>query len=154
MPTRSFLLLILVLFVAGCATYNESELAQIRHRGVPPPLLEKLEHRRSLFPEDLITLHRLRVPDQLVIRHLDKVGIDYVITRTDVARLRKAEVRPAVIGALVHAFDRFVVRRFERAYDGWYWDDPWFWPGAYGGWSLGYSWSGHVGHDHHDHHHH
>jgi hypothetical protein len=150
MPTRSSLILALVLFLGGCATYDENEIAQFHHLGVPPPLLEKLEHRRPLLPEDLIALRRLRVPDPLVIRHLNRVGVDYVVTRADISQLRKADVRPEVIDSLVRASDRFVVRRFDRAYDGWYWGDPWYWPGAYGGYSVDY-WYGHGGHDHHDH---
>jgi hypothetical protein len=107
-----------------------------------------------LLPDDLIALRRLRVPDSLVIRHLDDVGVDYVITRADVLRLRKAEVRPGVIEALLLASERFAVRRLDTTYyDPWLFDDPWFWPGAYGGlWYGYYSRSGHGGHHHHHHH--
>ena len=153
MPTR-YLFIILILILGGCATYNENEIAQFHHLGVPPALLAKLEHRRALFPDDLIALRRLRVPDPLVIRHLNDVGVDYVITRADVSRLRKAEVRPGVIEALLWASERFAVRRLDTAYyDPWIFDDPWYWPGVYGGWSVGYySRFGHGGYHHHHHH--
>jgi hypothetical protein len=150
MPTR-FLLIILLISLGGCATYTGSELAQFHHLGVPAPLLAKLEHHRPLLPEDLVTLRRLHAPDPWVIRHLNDVGVDYVVTRSDVTKLRKADVHPAVIDAFLRASDRFAVRRYARPYyDPWYDYDPWLWPGGYGGWSFGYySGFGHGGHHHH-----
>ena len=155
MPTR-YLPVLLLLILGGCAVYDQNEIAQFRRLGVPPALLAKLEHRRALLPDDLIALRRLRVPDNLVIRHLNEVGVDYVLTRADVLRLRKADVRPRVIEALLFASERFAVRRLDTTdYDPWVFDDPWFWPGAYGGLSFDYySRSGHEGHNHHHHGHH
>ena len=155
MPTR-YLLVLLILMLGGCAVYDENEIAQFHRLGVPPALLAKLEHRRALLPDDLIALRRLRVPDALVIRHLNDIGVDYVITRTDVLRLRKAGVRPGVMEALVLASERFAVSRLNTTYyDPWIYDDPWFWPGTYGSLSFGYySRSGHGGHHHHHHDHH
>jgi hypothetical protein len=154
--TTRYLLILLLLILCGCAVYDDKEIAQFHRLGVPPALLAKLEHRRALLPDDLIALRRLRVPDNLVIRHLNDVGVDYISTRTDVLRLRKADVRRGVIEALLVASERFAIGRLDTTdYDPWVFDDPWFWPGAYGGLSFGYSsHSGHGGHDHHHHGHH
>ena len=154
--TTRYLLVLLLLLLGGCAVYDENEIAQFHRLGVPPALLAKLEHRRALLPEDLIALRRLRAPDNLVIRHLNDVGVDYLITRTDVLRLRKADVRRGVIEALLVASERFAIGKLDTTdYDPWVFDDPWFWPGAYGGLSFGYdSRSGHGGHHNHHHGHH
>jgi hypothetical protein len=154
MSTR-YLLVLLVLVLAGCTTYNENEIVQFHHLGVPPALLAKLEHRRALLPGDLIALRRLHVPDYLVIRHLNDVGVDYVVTRADFLQLRKADVHRGVLEALLLASERFAASRLDRSYsDPWIFDDPWYWPGAYGGWSLGYySRYGNGGHHYHHQHH-
>ena len=150
MPIRYFFIVV-VLALGGCVTFNESEIAQFHRLGVPPPLLAKLERRQPLLVDDVIASRRLHVPDPMIIRHLNSVGVDYVVTRADVSQLRKADVQPAVIVALVDASERFAARRLDTTYyDPWIYDDPWFWPGVYGGWSLDYhSGSWHGGHGHH-----
>ena len=101
------LILLLALALVGCATFKKADLAEIRGLGVPPALVAKLEHRRPLTPEDCIVLKRARVGDELVVRQLDRVGIDYLLTRPDILRLRHAGVAPSILAALVRESNRF-----------------------------------------------
>ena len=151
----SRLLLALALCLAGCATFTDAELAQIRQRGLRPELLAKLEHRRALDPGDIIELKRAGVPDEQVVRHLENVGVNYVITRSDTVQLRKARVSPRVIDSLLKASELFAARESYHPYDdGWYYGDPWA-PYFYGDWQIGYGHLGHGAHgDHHGHRHH
>ena len=144
----SRLLLALVLVLAGCSTFTDAELAQIRQRGLRPELLAKLEHRRALEPDDLIELKRAGVADAQVVKHLDDVGVNYVATRNDVVRLRKAGVRARVIDELLRASERFATRESYQPYeDGWFYPDPWV-AGFYSDYTLGFHGHGH-GHRHH-----
>ena len=144
----SRLLLALVLVLAGCSTFTDAELAQIRQRGLRPELLAKLEHRRALEPDDLIELKRAGVADEQVVKHLDDVGVNYVATRGDVVRLRKAGVRARVIDELLRASERFAAQESYRPYeDGWFYPDPWV-AGFYSDYTLGFHGHGH-GHRHH-----
>ena len=151
----SRILLALVLVFAGCSTFTADELAQIRQRGVRPEILTKLEHSRALDPGDIVELKRAGVPDEQVVRHLEDAGVNYVVTRADVARLRNARVSPRVIDALFDASERFASREYYQPYDdGWYYGDPWA-SNFYGDWQVGYSVSSHRHHgghrDHRDH---
>ena len=135
----SRILLALALVLAGCSTFNKTELAQIRQRGLRPELLGKLEHRRALEPDDLIELRRARVDDELVVRQLEDVGINYLVPRSDAARLRAAHVSPRVLDALIHASERFARREAYDPYeDGWFYADPWT-PQLYGDWTIDFS---------------
>ncbi len=149
MISRIFLALALVL--TGCSTFTDAELAQIRRHDLRPALLAKLERRRPLEPEDLIELKRAGVSDAQVEKHLNDVGVNYVVTRGDAVQLRKARVSPHVIDTLLRASERFAGRRYELPYEnGWYYGDPWG-PGFYGDWSIGYERFGRGWHDGHHH---
>ena len=144
----SRILLALALVLAGCSTFNESELAQIRQRGLRPELLGKLEHRRSLEPEDLIELKRARVAEPLVIRHLEDVGVNYILPRSDAARLRSAHVSPRVLDAVIRASEKFAMRESYDPYgDGWFYADPWQAQFS-GDWTLGFNAPPHPYHHH------
>ena len=97
----SRILLALALVLTGCSTFTPAELAQIRQRNLRPELLAKMEHRRSLAPDDLIELKRAGVRDEQVVKHLNDVGVDYVATREDATLLRKARVSAWVIDSLL-----------------------------------------------------
>lgn len=145
----SRILLALALVFAGCSTFTPAELAQIRQRGVRPEVLAKLEHRGSLDPEDIIELKRAGVSDEQVVRHLENTGVNYVVTRSDAVRLRKARVSPRVIDSLLNASERFALREAYEPYDdGWYYGNPWA-SNFYGDWQVGYSVSSHRWHDGH-----
>ena len=126
----ALLLLSIAVLLAGCATHTEEQIAAVRAAGVSPQVVAKLRHDDVLSPEDLIELRRHRVGDSVPIRHLDEVGVDYVVQRNDVKKLRSAGVRPAVVDELLSASRRFVVDRYERPshwsvgfyapYDPWY----------------------------------
>ena len=46
-------------------------------------------------PEDVIELTRRRVPDRFIVRQIEDVGVDYVLSPEDYQRLRKAGVTAA-----------------------------------------------------------
>jgi hypothetical protein len=78
------------------------------------------------------------VDDKLVIAHLDKVGMDYMIHPDNLAELKSAGVRPAVIDAVVRASDRFKVSvhtRYYYPYGPYAYpyapDDPFYGPGPF-----------------------
>ena len=129
-------LLLAVTLFSGCATHSPEEIAAVRAAGVSNRTVAKLEHEGILAPEDLIELRRRGVNDGIAIRHLDDVGVDYVVQRNDLRQLRRAGVRPAVVQELVRQSNDF----YEDVYD----DSRWsigvsagYYPGYYG---YGYGW--------------
>ena len=145
------ILLALALVLTGCSTFTDAELAQIRQHNLRPELLAKLERRRTLEPEDLIELKRAGISDAQVEKQLNDVGVNYIATREDAVRLRKAGVSARVIDSLLRASERFAARQSSPDYydDGWYYGDPWG-PAFYGDWSVGF---GGRHHSHHGHRH-
>ncbi len=129
--------LVLTVSLGGCATYSEAEFSHLRSAGLRPETLAKLERRKPLTPGDVLELRQRGVRDALVWRHLDKVGVNYLVVREDVIRLRRGGVRPAVIDALLRASDRFAFERAARKYDAIYGiHDPWISP-FYGSFLFG-----------------
>ena len=133
MKTALASLLAAALLLAGCATQTKEQLAAARAAGVSAALVHKLEHWRSLSPEDLIELKRHRVNDAVALRQLDRVGVDYVVDKSIPKQLRAAGVSQTVIAAVILAGRRFE-EQFQRPYSGaWgYPYDPFFydlgWP--------------------------
>lgn len=149
--TIRILFALAALLLAGCSTFDKAELAQIRQRGVRPGLLYKMEHRRELTPEDVIELKRAGVRDPLIVKQLRDVGVNYVVSRGDVKRLRAAGVSAWVIDVLLRESERFAGRAYENPYDDYYGAgfygapyNPWF----YSDWSIGYERFGRGWHDH------
>jgi hypothetical protein len=152
-------LLLGALLFGGCATFTPAELDQIRARGVSPHVVTKLHRGGVLTPDEISELHRHGVSDRIVLRQLDVDGVDYLLSKGDVAQMRKAGVSPQVIAAVAEESDRFAARHGAANYEvryGAYYDDPfygagWYDPYYYGGYGFGagYYRSGH-GH-HHDH---
>ena len=140
-------------FLAGCATHTKEQLAAVRAANVSPAVMLKLESRGSLTPEDLIELHRRKVDDAIVIRHLNRHGGRFIIDKAAIKKLQAAKVSDAVIEAVIIASYRFQGRYSSGYYwgpafgVGWnpYWGPwgpgpgPWFrdpwWP--YGGPMMG-----------------
>ena len=134
----SRILLALALVLAGCSTFTDAELAQIRQRGLRPELLAKMERRRPLEPEEVIELKRAGVADEQIEKHLNDVGVNYVATREDAVRLRRAHVSAHVIDSLLRASERFAARQSPQPYDeDWIYGDPWA-PAFYGDWTVGF----------------
>ena len=132
-PALRFLaLLATVVLVGGCVVHTKDQLAAIRSAGLAKQTVRKLEHRGVLTPADLIELKKRRVEDETVIRHLDRVGVDYVVRKDDIRRLRSAGVGAEVITSLIRASDRFVADYYAQGpfldYSYGYWNDPWCYP--------------------------
>lgn len=142
--------------LAGCSVHSKSTIASVRASGVSERTVEKLQHHGILAPGDLIELKQHGVNEAVPIRQLDRVGVDYVVQRDDLRRLRSAGVPSTVADALIHASDRFLADRYVP---GGYYSAAYPYPYHYGGpwWipdvTLGYSWGwggcwGHHGHCH------
>ncbi len=98
------------LLLGGCVTFKEEEFAAIRACQVPPVVYRKLKERQPITPQDIVELWRRRVPQPLIEKQLDKIGVDYALTKSDVALLTNAGVNQGVIEALRAASERFVTR--------------------------------------------
>lgn len=103
-------LLLAALVVGGCVTFKEEEFATIRACNVPPAVYRKLKERQIITPQDIVELWRRQVPPALIEKQLDKIGVDYALTKSDVALLTNAGVPQGVIDALRAASERFVTR--------------------------------------------
>ena len=152
---KSLLFLLAPLFLlVGCATHSEEQIAAVRAAGVSPNTVYRLQHDRIIYPEDIIELRRKRVSDEVPIRHLQEVGVDYVPQRTDLRRMRAADVRPVVIDEVILAGQRFVSDRYDRSNFSWGLSLPLFswYPYGYGyGWGYG-GYGGYYRNYHHGHH--
>lgn len=139
--------LLLAVGFTGCATFTPAELGQIRQRGVSPAVVNKMEDGRVLHPGDVIELTRRGVPDNFIIREIEDAGVDYVLNRDDLKRLKDARVSRAVVGALLAASDEFArnyapggrVHAYAPYPYGYYYGqygygaDPYFYPYPYDG---------------------
>jgi hypothetical protein len=105
-----FFLLILSALTSGCVTFKEGELDTIRACRVSPAVYRKLVDREVVTPPDIVELWQKRVPPGLIVKQLDKVGVDYALRQADVAMLDRAGVSPGVLEALSAASDRYVSR--------------------------------------------
>lgn len=139
MKLRSSLLTLCAAALTACSTYTDREWALIRSRGVPAPVLHKLDDGEVLLPRDIAALSRHGVPDRLIIRHLEKEGVNYLITSADARRLRSGGVSPRVMDALVAECEEFARDYAQPPVDvsvgvgyGPWWDhSPYFGPGYY-----------------------
>jgi len=87
--------------LAGCATFTDSELGQIRHSGVSPAVVGKFEQGRVLTPPEIIELTRRGVADDLIVRQIHEASVDYILTRNDIKELEAARVSRPVMDALI-----------------------------------------------------
>ncbi len=120
---------ITALLLAGCATFNQREMAVIRQSGAPRVVVSKIERGDPITPSEIITLSR-RVPDSFLIRYLEDDGVDYIVNRADVLRMRAAGVRARVIDTVILEGDRFA-RDHAPSYDSAY-GVSWGGSGMYG----------------------
>jgi len=133
-PTpRVFAAVLSLVLLGGCAAYSPAELTSFSRARVAYPTLVRLEKAEPLEPTDLIELTRRGIPPETIVRHVEKYGVDSLITRTDVIALRKAGVRPTVIDATIRASDRFAARHAEGPEVAVGLDDDY-------GWSFGPAW--------------
>jgi hypothetical protein len=129
-------LAIAVLALSGCATFNSKEVAYLRTTGIPASTLAKLDRGKSITPQEIITLRARGVPDSYVLRHLDDHGVDYLVSRSDVMRMRRAGVSIAVIDAVIAESEEFA-HRYTRptvtVYDDPLYSDAWYFDPVYPG---------------------
>ena len=115
--------------LAGCAVHTKEEIADARTKGLSARTLGKIEHRGTLTPENIIELKNRRVSDDLVIRHLDTIGVDYIPQKEDIKTMRSAGVRQEVITSVVRAGNRYVgyLNAPPPSYYSYsYWGDPYY----------------------------
>ena len=118
--------------LGGCAAYTNAELTQLSRSGVRYPTLVRMEHGRALDPGDIVELSRHGVPSGVIIRHLDRYGLDGLLTPREAAQLRSSGVRPAVVDAAVLASERFEQDYGHSSH-------------VHVGWGFGWGWGGGPG---------
>ena len=138
-PMRLIAGLLLIIGFAGCATFNQREMAVLRSRGVSGPVLLKLERNYPLTPPEIIGLSQRGVPQSFLERHIEAAGADYLVTREDVVKMRRGGVSARVIDALIEECDEFAWEHSGRRYDGvrtdlWWTHSVHFGPGYYHPW--------------------
>lgn len=141
---RRFTPLAFAIALAGCTTFTDRELATFRTQRVAPPVYTKLSRGLPLNPSDVIELTRRGVADSMIIRQIQDHGVASLIERNDVARMRRAGVRPAVIDAMLWASDDFARRYAARDYYGAFGPYYGLWP-WYAGMGFGYTTGGYYG---------
>jgi hypothetical protein len=134
---RRPILLALALLLPGCATFDHREVAYFRSAGVPAPIVTRLERGKPLSPQDIITLGQLHVPDRYIIRHLEDNGVNYLVTRNDIVRMRSAGVSARVIDVLLEECGLFAADYYRPPVDvnvGFWWTNyPYYGPRYYRG---------------------
>jgi hypothetical protein len=129
---------ILTTCFAGCATFSDAELGQMRQRRVSPAVIGKMQEGHVLTPADVIELTRRGVPDDFIVRQIGDAGVDYVLSRTDFKMLQNARVSRPVMDALIAASEDFASQHNPgrpRVYAGYpyndYYDGPYPYPYPY-----------------------
>ncbi len=117
------------LLLAGCATQTKEQIAAVRSAGVSAGLVHKLQRWGVLSPEDIIELKRRQVNDAVALRQLDRTGVDYVVDKSILKKLRNAGVSENVVEAVIFAGRRFEAE-FRHRYHG-YWGAGWYGPSGY-----------------------
>lgn len=139
--------------LTGCSTFNDNELGIIRGTGVTPRVYEKMQRGREISPEDVIEMTRKHVPSRYIVRQVEDIGLDYVLSPEDVKKMEKARVSRDVIDTMIAASDEFgsqyaSPRRssvtFYSGYDPYFYDDYYYGPG-YGYYRRPYPVYGTVG---------
>lgn len=147
---KAHIALLSLALLAGCATHDTQTIARVRASGVSERTVAKLERGGPLTPENIIELKKRGVPDEVVLRQLDEVGVNYVATPAEKKQLRAAGVSADVVDALVAAGHRFAAYMSRPPvyiysdydyYPRYYYGSPWWIP--HGSIGLGYTWGGH-----------
>jgi hypothetical protein len=136
---------LIALFVAAgfsaCSVQPKQNLQSARAAGVPDATFRHLRENDPLSPTDIIELKRRGVPDDVAIRHLETIGIDYEVRKEDIERLRAAKVSDAVRDAFARAGDRYAYWRYNAPQTVFVDRDPWMYPVGFG---LGYTYVRHY----------
>ena len=135
---RSLLVLAAAVVLSSCAALTPRELAYVQSRGVPPSIVYKLKHNDPLTPRDIITLSQRGTPDSFIIRALEVAGVDYLVNKADVVRMRKSGVSARVIDVLLLECERFArsyaAPAVDVSYGMWWTDADYYGPSYYYGW--------------------
>ena len=124
--------------LSSCASLSPRELAYVESRGVPSSVIYKLRHNDPLTPRDIIALSQRGTPDSLIIRALEVAGVDYLVNKADIVRLRKSGVSARVIDVLLLECERFArsyaAPAVDVSYGMWWTDADYYGPSYYYGW--------------------
>ena len=96
--------------LTGCSTFDQNELGIIRGSGVTPRVYDKMERGREITPEDVIEMTRKHVPSRYIVRQVEDIGLDYVLSPEDVKKMEKARVSRDVVDTMIAASDEFASR--------------------------------------------
>ena len=128
--------------LSGCSIHPKAQIAAVRASGVPEETVTHLAENSPLTPTDIIDLKRRGVADEITILHLDRVGVDYELSKEDAARLKSARVSDRVRDAAMRASSRFLNWRAPQRYMGY--SDPYHYAPYGFGYGVGYTSSRHV----------
>jgi hypothetical protein len=103
-------LLLIALFVAGCAALTKQDQAVLASHNVPPDVYQKMLYGDPLSIADVITLSRRAVPAGLIVKYMDDVNTIYVLRKQDVAKLRSGGVSETVIGYMLSTTPPYMSR--------------------------------------------
>lgn len=132
------------ILAGGCATTARRNTAHAAAQyGTDVVVLEKLERGSRLSFADLEELGRRRVPDEVILSHLQRRDDAYRLTTTQVLRLREAGIGDPVIDYLLASPER-VAWRARRSYPVWGYHDAFGHHHGFGHWGHGFH--GHGGH--------
>ena len=129
---KRLILIVALAGLAGCSTFTPKEMTYLRSAGIPPYTMAKLERGRPLTPSEIISLHSRGIPESYLLRHIDDHEVDYLVTRTDLTRMRKAGVSTAVIDAVIAESEDFA-EDYTRTTGVMVYDDPWYFDPMYPG---------------------
>lgn len=91
----------------GCTLHDEQEIASVRARGVSAEIVRKLQTEEILTPGDIVALKRRGIKEEIIIEHIDEVGVDYVLNKKDIRNLKAAGASTELMEELTNASDDF-----------------------------------------------
>lgn len=100
--------LALLCSLSACAVLEKPEMDAVRASNVEPYLVDKMRHGDPLSPGDIIALTRHRVADDILIRYIERTGIDFALTRQIGERMRANGVSTRVLRVVSYESRRFV----------------------------------------------
>jgi hypothetical protein len=94
--------------LSGCAVLDKPEMDAVRASHVEPYLIDKIRHADPLNPGDIIQLTRHGVADDILIRYIERTGVDFPLTRQIGERMHAAGVSVRVLRVISYESRRYV----------------------------------------------
>jgi hypothetical protein len=117
--------LALLWLLSACAVLEKPEMDAVRAAHVEPYLLDKMRHGDPLAPGDIILLSRRHVADDILVRYIERTGVNFALTRQIATRMRTHGVSDRVLRAVSEESRRFV----EGYHAAQVYVEPYYYPG-------------------------